>query len=286
MDPSTLTMQEIRGLLIIYRHHCKNKDRLANALLFIHHINDPITELILSIDKGFITNTQMVFNEMIQIKAKWPELGKTLMVLLNAYLKKGVDQLYQARILLMDYIKQDSSVNRFVSGHWNRHYTNEVTQWILAIDQGSIRTMADLMNDMQALTKIHPRGSLEKRFDFLLYQLADLTEVNNLALGCDLYLLSQLPDNITKYKGNYLVIDRNNTKAVYYVNSKGMKEKVRINDLDRFEKNLNDMKKQGTSSLHLSDDQCNQLITSNGGHTIELNNYCTELLSVESINNH
>lgn len=81
-----------------------------------------------------------------------------------------------------------------------------------------------------------------------------------------LYVMSELPKNSIRYKNSYLFIKKNDTKDLYYINSNGEFEKVKIVDLNLFEKKINAIKNKDETQLHLCKEQINDIITSNGGH--------------------
>lgn len=82
--------------------------------------------------------------------------------------------------------------------------------------------------------------------------------------GCDVYLKSARPDDLTPFKNSYLLID---DKVLLYVNSDGKAENVTINDFHLFKSNLVAINPQKLEKIHLSDKQIAKNITSNGGHT-------------------
>lgn len=91
----------------------------------------------------------------------------------------------------------------------------------------------------------------------------------------DIYLMSQLPDDLQLYRGSYIYCKNNNHQELYYVQPNGIRlfssgstlEKVKLNDIALFEQNLNNMLQgNSTNKLYLDKEQVNKLITSNGEH--------------------
>lgn len=84
--------------------------------------------------------------------------------------------------------------------------------------------------------------------------------------GRDFHLMSELSDNPAQYQNSYLYIKKDDIQQLYYVQPDGTVEKVKIIDLNLFEKKVNALKNKDESKLHLSDEQIEDIITSNGGH--------------------
>lgn len=87
--------------------------------------------------------------------------------------------------------------------------------------------------------------------------------------GCDLHLLPQLPNDLTKYIGGYIFCNSKDSKKLYYIRRYPPHApfEVTISDFSKFEKDLNSITTQSSDSWHLSDYQAVKLITSNGGWT-------------------
>ncbi|SFM07788.1 DUF5617 domain-containing protein [Legionella jamestowniensis] len=94
-------------------------------------------------------------------KRAWPESYQT-------FIKEGQSLLQQARFLLDDYIKGGSWVQRFFSGHWNRHHAEEVGKVIMQIDKGLIRNTDELFAELEQIPLSNEAGSLARRLSFLL----------------------------------------------------------------------------------------------------------------------
>ncbi|HAT7956467.1 TPA: hypothetical protein GJ770_04010 [Legionella pneumophila] len=94
-------------------------------------------------------------------KRAWPESYQT-------FIKEGQSLLQQARFLLDDYIKGGSWVQRFFSGHWNRHHAEEVGKVVMQIDKGLIRNTDELFAELEQIPLSNEAGSLARRLSFLL----------------------------------------------------------------------------------------------------------------------
>ncbi|KTC87859.1 MULTISPECIES: RasGEF domain-containing protein [Legionella] len=88
-------------------------------------------------------------------------------------------------------------------------------------------------------------------------------------IGCELFVRSKLPQDFAEYKESYIYLRNGETKQLYYIKSDGTAEKVTINNLEQFEKELNDIKKRKQRVLPLSGEQIRTLITKNGDHVRE-----------------
>ncbi|HBC0464177.1 TPA: hypothetical protein RG395_001800 [Legionella pneumophila] len=97
---------------------------------------------------------------------------------------------------------------------------------------------------------------------YLHYQLN-----KDLSKGCNLHLMSELPESSAQYKNSYIYIKKSDTQELYYIKPDGKYEQVKINSFDVFEETINAIKsKDETNLLHLSKEQIKDLVTSNGGH--------------------
>jgi predicted ATPase len=101
---------------------------------------------------------------------------------------------------------------------------------------------------------------------------------------CALYLLPQLPANLRNYINSYILVD----SQLYYIQPNETSEKVTINDFSKFLEVLIDLNKNGNQQIHLTDEQTNQLITSNGGHAYKkiLGKVYSDFSSVHENNRH
>lgn len=97
---------------------------------------------------------------------------------------------------------------------------------------------------------------------YLRYQLT-----KDLSNGCDLHLMSELPESPAQYKNSYLFIKKGDTQEMYYIKPDGKYEKVKINNFNFFEEKINAIKNKDETKLHLSEKQIKEIVTSNGGHT-------------------
>ncbi|QMT58658.1 hypothetical protein [Legionella sp. PC997] len=90
-----------------------------------------------------------------------------------------------------------------------------------------------------------------------------------LSKGCDLHLMSELPSNTVKYKNSYIFIQKDDdTKGLFYINSDGKHEKVKIDDFRTLE-NLIKVEKdrdKNANKLSLNEKQMHEMIIANGGH--------------------
>jgi len=89
-----------------------------------------------------------------------------------------------ARKLLNDYTKSNSALSRFFHGHWNRHYINEVSDFVRKIDNDlSIiphgrskiyrAKMGEYIEQLLAMKQnviVNQKGSLASRIDFIAAQ--------------------------------------------------------------------------------------------------------------------
>ncbi|KTD23902.1 putative secreted esterase [Legionella lansingensis] len=101
--------------------------------------------------------------------------------------------------------------------------------------------------------------------DFSKFMTAWLENMEPL-IGCDLHLMSELPQSSTQYKNSYIFIKKNDTQELYYIKPDGEYEKIKIINFNLFEKKINDIKNKDETKLHLSEEQIKEIITSNGGH--------------------
>lgn len=79
--------------------------------------------------------------------------------------------------------------------------------------------------------------------------------------------MSNLPYNTARYKNSYIYIKNNFTKELYYIQPDGAYERATIVDFNLFEEKINALKGKEQTTLHLSEQQINKIIISNGGHT-------------------
>ncbi|HHT9952022.1 TPA: hypothetical protein ACT9K3_001866 [Legionella pneumophila] len=84
--------------------------------------------------------------------------------------------------------------------------------------------------------------------------------------GCDLHLMSELPEDSAQYKNSYIFIKKSDTQDLYHVNPDGKYEKIKIIDFNLFEETINAIKNKDETKLHLSEEQIKRIVTSNGGH--------------------
>ncbi|MBX9703089.1 MAG: ankyrin repeat domain-containing protein, partial [Silvanigrellaceae bacterium] len=85
--------------------------------------------------------------------------------------------------------------------------------------------------------------------------------------GCDLYLMSELPEFSAQYKNSYLFIKKHDTQELYYIKYDGGCEKVNIVDFNLFEVEIKAINYKDKIKLHLNNEQIKEIITSNGGPT-------------------
>ncbi|WP_454780735.1 hypothetical protein [Legionella sp. WA2022007384] len=79
-------------------------------------------------------------------------------------------------------------------------------------------------------------------------------------------LMSQLPKDLSKYKGSYIYCNNNDSKKLYYIQSNGATQEVKIDDFNQFDQNLTQINTQGSDKFNLTTTQVETLITENGGH--------------------
>lgn len=100
--------------------------------------------------------------------------------------------------------------------------------------------------------------------------LSDLRNLLANHTGCELRIMPALPEKPSQYKNSYLFIKQNDTQELYYVMPSGKYEKVTINDFNVFAENINAINHNDETTLHLSEEQIKDIITSNGGHAPKL----------------
>lgn len=82
----------------------------------------------------------------------------------------------------------------------------------------------------------------------------------------ELHIVNELPDDLTSYKGGYVYCDNDEGRKLYFIQSNGKAEEVKIKDFSLFIQNLKDINNKNAKQLRLDDGQVESLITSNGGH--------------------
>ncbi|MDI9817913.1 MULTISPECIES: hypothetical protein [unclassified Legionella] len=87
--------------------------------------------------------------------------------------------------------------------------------------------------------------------------------------GCDLHLVSELPNTPAEYKNSYIFITKDDTRKLYYIKSDEVCETVEINNFDLFEEKISNIERKDKTTLHLNKEQIKEVITLNGGHTPE-----------------
>lgn len=91
--------------------------------------------------------------------------------------------------------------------------------------------------------------------------------------GCGLYLMLSFPDsNLESYKNSYILVG----KRLKYITFAGQYEDkdVKRENIEKFLQNISKINPKNESKLHLSNEQANDLITLNGGHTRMKSNFC------------
>ena len=83
--------------------------------------------------------------------------------------EEHANALQGAQALLNDYTKNNSMLNRILSLHWNRHYTQQVNAIALRIgpQEGGINTMQALIDELRRIQVLNPNGSLARRIAFI-----------------------------------------------------------------------------------------------------------------------
>ncbi|QDQ40298.1 CCA tRNA nucleotidyltransferase [Legionella geestiana] len=102
--------------------------------------------------------------------------------------------------------------------------------------------------------------------------------------GCDLHLMSELPENFGGFKNSYILIGSNDPNKLYYVDPSGEHSEVRIDDFYLLKHEINSLRERNEDKLRLSAAQITSVITSNGGHThdndlvVDITSRCGETL--------
>lgn len=107
---------------------------------------------------------------------------------------------------------------------------------------------------------------LKRGLNANIFHLNDLSALER-RKGCDLHLMSELPNTSDQYLNSYLYVRKNDAQKLYYVQFDGEYEKAEIKNIHLFEKQINSLKSKDESKLYLSEHQIEEFITSNGGHT-------------------
>lgn len=84
--------------------------------------------------------------------------------------------------------------------------------------------------------------------------------------GCDLHLMSQLPEHLELYKNAYIFVNNDDVKNLYYIKASGEYEAVKIDDFSLFIEKINRLKACDQVILPLDPAKIRDIITSNGGH--------------------
>ncbi|WP_165483399.1 DUF5617 domain-containing protein, partial [Legionella jamestowniensis] len=79
------------------------------------------------------------------------------------------DDLLKAYCILKDYTKDDSPFWRFLYGHWNRHFSAEITNLVKKIEYGNITSLPQLLFELEQIPLQNFAGSLSRRLAFLSY---------------------------------------------------------------------------------------------------------------------
>ncbi|KTD16177.1 DUF5617 domain-containing protein [Legionella jordanis] len=119
-------------------------------------INLPATvELVSLADETPLSPAQQI------AKRAWPDTYQTLTMDAPSFM-------HRARLLLDDYTKGGSWMQRFFSGHWNRHHAEEVGKILMQIDKGFITNADELFAELEQIPLSNEAGSLARRLSFLL----------------------------------------------------------------------------------------------------------------------
>jgi ribosomal protein L29 len=91
-------------------------------------------------------------------------------------------------------------------------------------------------------------------------------------ISLNLYFREQLPEQTAEYKNSYILC---NDEQLYYIDSEGKAEQVTIEDFERLESGLEEIKKVSVTKdqIRLTTQQIKELITDNGGHKPPLKGY-------------
>lgn len=116
----------------------------------------------------------VVPNKVLAKKIQFPASYKRIY-------SKGHDPLSCARALLIDYTKNNSRIKRVAFFHWDRHHVSKVNE---IVNDASIKTIADLMRELDGIRLHNPKGSLARRIAFIQQQnpnvaLSDCSDYKN-----------------------------------------------------------------------------------------------------------
>ncbi|OCH97476.1 hypothetical protein A8135_03095 [Legionella jamestowniensis] len=92
----------------------------------------------------------------------WPQSYRKLITQID-------DDLMKAYCILKDYTKDDSPFWRFLYGHWNRHFSAEITNLVKKIEYGNITSLPQLLFELEQIPLQNFAGSLSRRLAFLSY---------------------------------------------------------------------------------------------------------------------
>lgn len=94
-------------------------------------------------------------------------------------------------------------------------------------------------------------------------------------ISLNLYFMTQLPEPAVEYKNSYIFCNDEGNKQLYFVDSKGVSKEVSINELAKFERELDKIRAASLTKdkVRLSTQQIKELITANGGHVPPLKGY-------------
>lgn len=162
---------------------------------------------------------------------------------------------------------------------WMAHVDELIQEWGTQERKNSyhLKKIEELLNgdDREA----------ENTEKYLLKLITDTGEKNlrNLFKGCDVWILNDFPDdaaNYEKYKNSYIVVKN----EVFYVQSDGKIElsaegtrKSVVTDFNLFSDKLKKINPLGENKIYLSEDELDDLITSNGNHIPVMNSYKAKL---------
>ncbi|MFT4059835.1 MAG: ankyrin repeat domain-containing protein [Legionella sp.] len=73
----------------------------------------------------------------------------------------------KARALLNDYTKNNSALNRFFHGHWNRHHVHKVSMIVNDITNHIINTPQELLERLKAINPQNKTGSIARRTQYI-----------------------------------------------------------------------------------------------------------------------
>lgn len=126
-----------------------------------HHVSE-VSAILIKINSGAISTLDELLLALKSINLINPD--GTLAHDIKCIEMKN--HLMQAKKVLEDYTSRNS-INRFFSGHWNRHHISEVNYIITNINLGSIHTINILLLELNEIKLVNGNGELARRIKFI-----------------------------------------------------------------------------------------------------------------------